>query len=421
MTGPGTSFSGPCVVQGMAQPRVISPSMGVGEAADPIRGGDSEERSADRLHVRPTYARIDHGALANNLGCVSAHVGPQCRVLAVVKADAYGHGAAPAARTFVEHGAWGLAVSLVEEGVELREAGIFAPVVVLGGVYPGSQDVIVHRRLTPVVWSVAHLEMLAAAVRRTGAQPCPVHLKVDTGMSRLGTRPEALGALLDWFSADAGRTVQLQGAMTHLACADELGDDLTSARQLAGFSDALQTLAARGLVVQLRHACNSAGLVRFPSAHLDMVRPGIALYGAAADREVELPGLRLAMEVCSRVQGVRELPRGARISYGGTHELIRDARVAIVPVGYADGYPRAMSGRAQMLVRGHRCDVLGRITMDVCLLDVTDLPDVRAGERVTLMGRQGGETLGVHELAQWADVIPYEVTCGISKRVPRLP
>jgi len=372
------------------------------------------------VRLRPTYAEIDHDALRHNLRTVAAHVGPDCRVLAVVKADAYGHGAVQAAQTFVANGAWGLAVSLVEEGVALREAGVHAPVVVLGGVYPGSQDVIVHRRLTPVVWSLEHLEMLSAAVRRTGAQACPVHLKIDTGMSRLGVLPDRLPALLDWFVRDAGGTLRLQGAMTHLACADEPADDMTSARQLAAFSDALAAVEARGLTVELRHACNSAGLVRFSSAHLDMVRPGIALYGAAADASVELPGLRLAMAFRSRVLALRELPEGARISYGGMHTLTRDTRLAVVPVGYADGYPRSMSGRAEMLVRGHRCKVLGRITMDVCMLDVTDLPDVRAGESVTLMGTQGAQTVGVHEFARWASVIPYEVPCGISKRVPRV-
>lgn len=371
-------------------------------------------------HLRPTYARIDVAALGHNLRSVASHVGDHCRVLAVVKADAYGHGAVDAAKTFVAQGAWGLAVSLVEAGVALREAGIQAPIVVLGGVYPGSQDVIVHRRLTPVVWSLDHLAMLAGAVRRAGAQPCPVHLKIDTGMSRLGALPSELPALLDWCVADGGRTLWLQGAMTHLACADDPAEDPSSDRQLADFSDAVRSLGARGLKVELRHASNSAGIVRFPAAHLDMVRPGIALYGAAADASVELPGLRLAMEVCSRVQAVRNLPKGSRISYGGTHVLQRDARVAVVPAGYGDGYPQAMSGKSQMLVQGRRCNVLGRITMDVCMLDVTDLPDVRTGERVTLMGRQGSETIGIHELAAWADVIPYEVTCGISKRVPRL-
>lgn len=371
------------------------------------------------VEVRPTTARIDHQALAHNLGRVLAHVGPQCRVLAVVKADAYGHGAIEAASTFAAHGAWGLAVSLVEEGVELREGGIHVPVVVLGGVVPGSQDVIVHRQLTPVVWSREHLQMLAGSVRRAGARPLPVHLKIDTGMSRLGVLPGDLGPMLDWFCSDAGLSLRLEGVMTHFACADDADDDLSSARQLSVFADCLGTIAARGLRPSLRHASNSAALVRFPSARYDMVRPGIALYGAASGPEVQLSDLRLAMEVGSRVLAVRDLPAGARISYGGRHQLNRDARVAVVPVGYADGYPRSMSGQAQMLVRGHRCCVLGNITMDVCMLDVTDLPDVRAGERVILMGRQGSETLDVHTLASWASVIPYEIMCGISKRVPR--
>jgi alanine racemase len=364
-------------------------------------------------------ASVDGSALVHNLRRVSDHVGPSCRVLAVVKADGYGHGAIDAARTFVEHGAWGLAVSLVEEGVELREAGIFAPVIVLGGVYPGSQDVIVHRQLTPVIWSVEHLQMLSAAVLRTGSRVLPVHLKIDTGMSRLGLLPQDLPAVLDWLQSDGGRTLRLQGVMTHLACADDPSDDLTSARQLTRFSDCLAAVAARGLEVELRHAANSSGLVRFGHAHYDLVRPGIALYGGASDPAVELPGLRPALSVHSRVQAVRELPAGVRVSYGGVDQLGRETRAAIVPVGYADGYPRAVSGRAHMLVRGHRCRVLGRVTMDVSMLDVTDLPDVRAGERVTLLGGQGAGRIGVHEMAQWAEVIPYEILCGISKRVPR--
>lgn len=370
--------------------------------------------------MRPTWAQIDTSALAHNLAVTRRHVGPGCRVLAVVKADGYGHGAVVAARALVDAGAWGLAVSLVEEGVELREAGIFAPVVVLGGVPLAAADVVVHRQLRPVVWSVDHLEMLAAAVRRAGARPVHVHLKIDTGMSRLGLLPRDLSAVLEWLVADAGRTIALEGVMTHLACADDLGDEMTSARQLASFADCLATIGARGLDPDLRHACNSAGMVRFRAAHYDMVRPGIALYGAASGPDVELGGLHMAMSVHARVHGIRELPAGARVSYGGRAQLVRDTKLAIVPVGYGDGYPRAMSGQAQMLVRGHRCAVIGTITMDVCMLDVTDLPDVRVGERVTLLGRQGAGAIDLYELASWANTVPYEITCGISKRVPRI-
>lgn len=388
-----------------------------------------ERRAADRragpssavapiVAVRPTHALVDGSALIHNLLTIKAAVGPRCRILAVVKADGYGHGAIEAARVFVEAGAWGLAVSLVEEGVELRQAGVFAPVLVLGGVHPGSEDVIVHRSLTPVVWAREHLQLLAAGVRRCGAPPLPVHLKVDTGMSRLGVLLADLPALLDWFEGDEGRHLRLEGLMTHFARADEPGDEF-SAGQVDQFRSCVATLAIRGLYPPLRHICNSAGLVRLPHAHFDMVRPGIALYGAAAGREVELPGLRMAMSVHSRILGIRELPAGARVSYGHRATLTRDSRLGIVPVGYADGYPRRMSGQAQVLVRGHRCRVVGNITMDVSMIDVTDLPDAREGERVTLLGAQGRDRIDVYELAAWADVIPYEITCGISKRVPR--
>lgn len=383
-----------------------------------------ERRANDRreprvVEVRPTWARIDAAALAHNLRTVRAHVGSRCRVLAVVKADGYGHGAIDAARAFVDAGAWGLAVSLIEEGVELRQAGIRAPVLVLGGVAPGSEDVVVHGSLTPVVWAPAHLQLLSAAVRRTGAQALPVHLKIDTGMSRLGVLPEDLSALLDWFEANTDGALRIEGVMTHFACADDSDDELTSRRQLSRFRDCLAALAARGIHPPLRHVCNSAGMVRFADAHLDMVRPGVALYGAGSSSSVELPGLRMAMSVHSRLFGIRDLPEGAKVSYGHRQTLEQPSRLAIVPVGYGDGYARNMSGRAHMLVRGHRCPVVGNITMDLSMLDVSDLPDAREGERVTLMGCQGRQCIDVYELAEWAGVIPYEITCGISKRVPR--
>jgi alanine racemase len=393
-----------------------------GEPPAPRYAGP-DRRVADRrqppiVEVRPTYAHIDTAALAHNLRTVQAHVGGRCRILAVVKADGYGHGAIEAARVFVDAGAWGLAVSLVEEGVELRQAGVLAPVLVLGGVHPGSEDVIVHRSLTPVVWAREHLQLLAAAVRRSGAPPLPVHLKVDTGMSRLGVLPERLPELLDWLEGEDGQALRIEGLMTHLACADE-PDDPVSAGQVEAFRACVALLAGRGIYPPLRHVCNSAGLVRLPHARFDMVRPGIAVYGAASGREVELAGLRMAMSVHSRILGIRELPAGAAVSYGHRMTLTRPSRLGIVPVGYADGYPRRMSGQAQVLVRGHRCRVVGNITMDVSMIDVTDLPDAREGERVTLLGAQGRGRIDVYELAAWAGAIPYEITCGISKRVPR--
>ncbi|MCA9662866.1 MAG: alanine racemase, partial [Myxococcales bacterium] len=227
---------------------------------------------------------------------------------------------------FVDAGAWGLAVSLVEEGVELRQGGISAPVLVLGGVHPGSEDVIVHRGLTPVAWEREHLQRLAAAVRRSGALPLGIHLKIDTGMSRLGALVDELPPVLDFFDSDEGAHLRLEGVMTHFACADE-EDDPVSPVQIATFRDALGTLAARGLHPQIRHVCNSAGVVRYPEAHFDMVRPGIALYGAASSPAAELRGLQMAMSVHSRILGIRELPAGARVSYGHREELKRPSRL----------------------------------------------------------------------------------------------
>lgn len=370
------------------------------------------------VEVRRTFAEIDLGALQHNLGAVRAHVG-NARVLAVVKADAYGHGAVRASEALLDAGAWGLAVSLVEQGLQLRDAGVRAPIVVLGGVAPSSADLFVQQRLTPVIWSVSQLDRLKAAVRRSDAEPLPVHLKIDTGMTRLGALPGELAPLLDWFARDQGQTVRFEGVMTHLAYADDGAEDVSSKAQLGLFDDCLSTISAAGLSPSLRHACNSAGLVRFPSAHFDMVRPGIALYGSAAAQEVQLEGLRQPMSLRSSVLAVREVPAGVRVSYGGRVQLDRASRLAIVPMGYGDGYPRNMSGSAQMLIRGQRCRVLGTITMDVCMLDVTDLPGVDAGEAVTLLGEQGGDRIDLHEMAGWSGTISYEVICGVSKRVPR--
>ncbi|MGB1012553.1 MAG: alanine racemase [Nannocystaceae bacterium] len=377
-----------------------------------------QRRRAQTVRIRPTYAQIDHQALAHNLRTVSKHVGSNTRVLAVVKADGYGHGAIESAKTLVDAGAWGLAVSLVEEGVELRQSGVHAPVLVLGGVHPGSEDVIVHRGLTPVVWARQHLQLLSAAVSRAGAPRLPIHIKVDTGMSRLGLLPSDIPDLVAWLGSPDAKGIHLEGILTHLACADE-ADDQASPKQLQLFSDAVSALAARGWHPELRHVCNSAGIVRLPEAHFDMVRPGIALYGAASGRDVLLPGLRPAMSVHSRILSIRELPAGVKVSYGHRQTLTRHSRLGVVPVGYADGYPRRMSRQAQVLVRGHRCQVVGNITMDFSMVDLTDLPGAREGERVTLLGSQGRSRIDATDLAEWSEILPYEILCGISKRVPR--
>lgn len=372
---------------------------------------------APPLGPRPTVRRVSTSAIRANVRAIDAYTGPGVRILAVAKADGYGHGAIAVGHAMVGAGVWGLAVSLVEEAVELRNAGITAPIVVLGGVYANTQALVVGYDLRPVVWEATHLRTLARQARSSGVR-CAVHLKVDTGMTRLGVLPGDLSALLEVYESECADVLELEGVMTHLACADE-EDDTTSAVQLAAFSEVLGTLRGRGHAPSLRHVCNSSGIVTAAQGHYDMVRPGIALYGAAAREALEIPGLVPAMSVESRLTGLREVPAGSKVSYGHTETLTRDSVLGIVPVGYEDGYPRRVSGRAYMLVNGEPCPVVGRVTMDTCMIDVTNC-SAASGDLVTLMGRQGERALSVYTLADWAGVIPYEILCGFSKRVPRL-
>lgn len=375
-----------------------------------------------RVSVRPTTAEVHEDALVHNLQALQRWTGRE-KVLAVVKADAYGHDAQRVSRRLAGAGAWGFAVSLVEEGVALREAGIDLPVIVLGGVYPGYEDLAYVHRLVPIVWEPQQIERLAAAKRRSGrANPVRIHLKIDTGMSRYGALVDELPVLLHSLRSEAGN-VAVEGVMTHFACADEVDDSYT-ATQLRTFAAALGTCAAAGLVPSLVHAANSAAAIRHPEACFDMIRPGLALYGVTQGGIGDALGLRPALSLRSRIAGIRRLPAGTAVSYARLTTLTRDSVVALVPVGYEDGLPRRATGKAEVLIRGRRFPVLGAITMDTIIVDVTDLDasggdPARVGEEVVVVGRVGGEQIGVEDIARWAGTIPYEVLCNVSRRVPR--
>jgi alanine racemase len=361
-------------------------------------------------------AEIDLAALRKNADLIQAAIGPKVGILAVVKADAYGHGAVACARA-LEKKVFGFAVSLVEEGIELRRGGVEAPVLVLGSFYGLSHRDVVAYRLTPVVSDEADLERFARAaedfaqVRNQPMKPVGVHLKIDTGMSRLGLRPELLDSFLARLQATAG--VELTGLCTHLASAEAPRPEATE-RQLALFEAARQKVLAAGFRPTLTHVSNSAGTVRFASSRFDLVRPGLALYSAHEG----LPGLTPVMTLKSRVVALREVPAGTPVSYGGAWIAERAARIATVPIGYADGYSRRMSGRAQMLVGGQRCPVVGTITMDMCMVEVG--PETRVGDEVVVMGRQGKDQIGAVEMAGWGGTIEWEIFTTISKRVPRV-
>jgi alanine racemase len=354
-------------------------------------------------------AEVDLARVRQNVDVVARVVGPGVGILAVVKADAYGHGAVACARA-LERKVWGFAVSLVEEGVELRRAGVEAPIVVLGSFYGLSHRDVVAYRLTPVVSDAGDLPRFVRAAAELNAPRVGIHVKIDTGMARLGVRPEALPDFLT--AVQATPEIELTGLCSHLADA-EAEDPSPSERQLERFAAARARVAAAGFRPVVLHVANSAG-ARLPAARFDMVRPGLALYGVGP-----LPGLAPALSWKSRVVALRTLPSGTPVSYGGLHTTARESVIATVPVGYADGYTRRMTGRAEALVGGRRVRVVGAITMDMCMVDVTDA-GARVGDEVVLLGQQGGQSITAEELAAWAGTIPYEVLCGISKRVPRV-
>ncbi len=361
-------------------------------------------------------AEVDLAALRKNVDVLAATVGPGVGILAVVKADAYGHGALAVARA-LERKVWGFAVSLVEEGVELRRGGIEAPIVVLGSFYGYSHRDVIAFRLTPVVADEGDVEKFARAADEMSSGRIGVHLKIDTGMSRLGVRLERLDDMLARLKATPA--VELAGLCSHLASAD--ADDPTpSTEQLARFEEARRRVAAAGFAVPLTHVANSATTLRFGEARFDLIRPGLALYGYSASPAAAYTGLLPAMSLKSRIVALRDVPAGEHVSYGGLWRADAPSRIATVPIGYADGYTRRMTGKAEVLIGGRRCRVAGAITMDMSMVDVSAVEGVKIGDEVVLLGAQAGERIDADELADWAGTISWEIFCGISKRVPRV-
>jgi alanine racemase len=385
--------------------------------------------------VRPTRAEINLAALRHNLHVVKKHAGAS-RVWAVLKADGYGHGAPAVARTLERAGADGFCVALLEEGVELRDAGITAPILVMGGYYGAAYAELLARRLTPVVYDLGQVEGFAR-LARSGEfdSPLTVHLKVDTGMARLGVTTSELPAFAQ---ALAGfPEVHIGGLMTHLACADA-AEDGALADQMVRFDDATLLLAKHGVRPAVRHAANSAALLR-GHAQLDAVRPGLALFGvsprivgAGDGKSAVLPPgvLWPVMRVRTEVIALRDVPAGSPVGYGALFRTTRPSRIATIPMGYADGLSRQLSSRGHVLIAGKRAPIVGAVSMDMSMIDVTDivLPDeerssVAVRDEVVVLGPQEGrlgkDVITADEVADQAGTIAWEVLTSISRRVPR--
>jgi alanine racemase len=334
--------------------------------------------------------------------------------MAVVKADAYGHGLVDVARTALSAGASWLAVALVEEGIRLREAAIQSRILVLSELPPGSEEAALDADLTPTVYTRRSLDRIVAATTPTG-QACAVHVKVNTGMNRVGASPpDALSLAREAVE----RGLRLEGLWTHFAKAEDVGDEFTH-RQVEALQETVRYLRIAGLRPDLVHAANTAGTMLWPAAHLDMVRLGIGMYGIPPAADLTALGLVPAMSWHSRVSFVKQLRSGEAVSYGLTHRLVAESTIATVPVGYADGYSRLLSNRGEVLIRGRRFRVAGVVTMDQILVDCGTEP-VDVGDEVVLMGRQGSEEITAWEIAEKTATIPNEVVCSIGARVPRV-
>jgi alanine racemase len=367
---------------------------------------------------RPVWAEIDLDAVGANVRALRERSAP-AGLLAVVKADGYGHGAVPVARAALEAGAIGLGVALVEEGIELREAGIDAPILVLSEPVPEAASSVVGYGLTPVVYTLAGIDALAKAVADRGARDrLGVHLKVDTGMHRVGCSIEEAVELAA--QVVDRHELELAGVCTHLAVADEPDNEYT-AEQIRRFDAVLADLRVHDLPTGTIHASNTAGAIDWPSARFDMVRVGIGCYGLAPADELEgRIALRPAMSVKARVSHVKWVPMGTRLSYGLRYETARATRIATVPIGYADGVPRELPQHGgAAIVRGHLCPMAGTVTMDQLMLDVGDLP-VEVGDEVVLIGRQGDEEITAASWARAMGTVAYTIVCGIGPRVPRI-
>ena len=366
---------------------------------------------------RPSWVEVDLGAVAHNVQAFSAYASGS-DLCAVVKADAYGHGAVEVAATALEGGATILAAATVEEGMQLREAGIQAPVLLLSEPPVDDLGTVVGRRLTPTLYRDRTVHALARAVRDRGIDRFDVHLKVDTGMHRAGAAPESLDGLLG--RLETSSPLWLSGVWTHFAVADT--DPGFTRRQMDRYREALARHGerlARGRVPPLRHAANTPGVLFHPDSHLDMVRVGLGMYGLHPHPSTRpLIDLRPAMRIVSHVTHVRRHPAGTRPSYGRMRALPEESTVVTLPVGYADGVPRLMSEHGEVLIGGRRFPLAGRVTMDQILVDAGDHP-VRVGEQAVLVGVQAREEISFDDWAEWSDTINYEVVSRIGPRLPR--
>ena len=368
-------------------------------------------------YKRPVWAEVNLDSICANIKTIKKLLGDKTILMAVVKADGYGHGAVEVSREALRCGAGRLGVALPEEGVSLRKAGIKAPIQILGEIHPSASRLVIEYDLIPTLCSAAAASSLSSEAKRRN-KSVKFHAKVDTGMHRLGLAPGEVSAFLNYLKNLPG--LELEGIFTHFACADRPENGYTK-RQFSEFTALISGLEEDGFVFSLKHAANSAAATFFPETHLDMVRIGIALYGLhPSDATKGKIDLRPALRLISSVSSLKPLPAGEGVSYSLTYRAAKDTRVALLTLGYADGYTRLLSNRADVLINGRRAPVIGNICMDQFMVDVGAIENVKSGDEVVLIGKQDEEEISADDLAKILGTINYEITCMISKRVPRV-
>lgn len=362
---------------------------------------------------RGAWAEINLDAVANNVRAAKASLKPGTKLCAVVKADAYGHGAVRVAQEAARNGADFFAVALLQEGVALRDAGIDLPILVLGAMLPNVADLVVHYDISHAVFDKERLYALNEAALRQHKK-AKIHIKIDTGMHRIGVHVKDAGKFAKLAASLPG--IFIEGVFSHFATADADDKDY-AAYQFARFQEALRLIENEGVHIPIRHICNSAGLTELEEYQLDMVRQGITLYGLHPAHMIECyKNFAPVMTVKTVVSYVKELPAGSSIGYGRSFTTKRPSVIATIPIGYADGVSRQLSNKGYMLVHGERAPIVGKVCMDQLMLDVTDIPEVKVGDEVIVFG---GHELPMELVAEWANTICYELVCAVSPRVPR--
>ncbi len=367
------------------------------------------------------YAAVDLSAALYNMERMHEAVSPQTKMIGVIKTDGYGHGAVPIGRELEKLPyVSGYAVATAEEAFILRRAGLSKPILILGYTFPYSYYELVLQEIRPAVFRKDAVEALDVCAGRLGRKAV-VHVKVDTGMSRIGIRPDEEGLVfMEWIASLAH--IEVEGIFTHFARADE-SDHSSALSQLTKFTAFVEEAERRmGKQIPLKHCSNSAGILTLPQANLSLVRAGITLYGLSPSGEVtkDMLSLRPVLSLKSRLVYVKEIEAGTPVSYGGTFVAKEQMRIATIPVGYGDGYPRGLSGKGSVLVRGKRAPILGRVCMDQFMVDVSDIPDASEGDVVTLIGVDGGEEITMEELGELSGRFNYELACCLGKRIPRV-